>query len=41
MLNNIRILPQWTDYFHDPQGSNLGILTALYSIGSIASLPVV
>ncbi|KAK5223564.1 hypothetical protein LTR72_004950 [Exophiala xenobiotica] len=41
MLNNIRILPQWTDYFNDPQGSNLGILTALYSIGSIASLPIV
>lgn len=39
MLNNIRILPQWTNYFNDPQGSNLGILTALYSIGSIASLP--
>lgn len=41
MLNNLRILPQWTEYFHDPQGSNLGVLTALYSIGSIASLPVV
>ncbi|KAJ9608791.1 hypothetical protein H2200_006562 [Cladophialophora chaetospira] len=41
MLNNIRILPQWTDYFNDPKGSNLGILTALYSIGSIASLPIV
>ncbi|OCT44144.1 Lactose permease [Cladophialophora carrionii] len=41
MLNNIRILPQWTEYFNDPQGSNLGLLTALYSIGSIASLPVV
>jgi sugar porter (SP) family MFS transporter len=41
MLNNIRILPQWTDYFNDPQGSRLGLLTALYSIGSIASLPVV
>ncbi|KAF7344220.1 Lactose permease [Mycena venus] len=41
MLNNIRILPQWNDYFDDPQGSNLGLLTALYSIGSIASLPIV
>ncbi|KAF7364604.1 Lactose permease [Mycena venus] len=41
MLNNIRILPQWNDYFDDPQGSNLELLTALYSIGSIASLPIV
>ena len=41
MLNNIRILPQWSDYFHDPAGSRLGLLTALYSIGSIASLPIV
>ncbi|KAK5094121.1 hypothetical protein LTR70_004307 [Exophiala xenobiotica] len=40
MLNNIRILGTWTRYFGDPQGSDLGLLTALYSIGSIASLPV-
>ena len=40
MLNNLRILKQWTDYFHNPEGSELGLLTALYSIGSIASLPV-
>lgn len=40
MLNNLRILPRWTDYFNDPKGDTLGLLTALYSIGSIASLPV-
>ncbi|KAF2490031.1 general substrate transporter [Lophium mytilinum] len=40
MLNNLRILDTWTGYFHDPTGSKLGLLTALYSIGSIASLPV-
>jgi len=40
MLNNMRILPQWQDYFDDPQESTLGLLTALYSIGSIASLPI-
>ncbi|KAF1355846.1 general substrate transporter [Lizonia empirigonia] len=40
MLNNLRILKYWTDYFHDPKESTLGLLTALYSIGSIASLPV-
>jgi sugar porter (SP) family MFS transporter len=40
MLNNMRILPQWQTYFGDPQESTLGLLTALYSIGSIASLPI-
>lgn len=40
MLNNLRILPIWTDYFHDPKGDTLGLLTALYAIGSIASLPI-
>jgi sugar porter (SP) family MFS transporter len=40
MLNNLRILDRWTLYFNDPKESTLGLLTALYSIGSIASLPV-
>jgi len=40
MLNNLRILERWTTYFGDPKESTLGLLTALYSIGSIASLPV-
>ncbi|KAL6704289.1 hypothetical protein ACN47E_008353 [Coniothyrium glycines] len=40
MLNNLRILEHWTKYFDDPKGSTLGLLTALYAIGSIASLPV-
>lgn len=40
MLNNLRILDTWTSYFGDPKGHTLGLLTALYSIGSIASLPV-
>lgn len=40
MINNIRILATWKNFFHNPQGSDLGLLTALYSIGSIASLPL-
>ncbi|KAF2742201.1 general substrate transporter [Sporormia fimetaria CBS 119925] len=40
ILNNLRILDNWTQFFGDPKGSTLGLLTALYSIGSIASLPV-
>lgn len=41
MLNNLRMLHHFNDYFGDPRGSTLGLLTALYSIGSIISLPVV
>lgn len=40
MLNNLRILHPFKNYFGDPKGSTLGLLTALYSIGAIASLPV-
>ena len=40
MLNNLRFLEAFTEFFDDPQGSTLGLLVALYSIGSIASLPV-
>lgn len=41
MLNNLRVLHRFNDYFGNPKGSTLGLLTALYSIGSIISLPVV
>jgi sugar porter (SP) family MFS transporter len=41
MLNNLRILEYWQDYFGHPTESTLGLLTALYAIGSIASLPIV
>jgi MFS family permease len=40
MLNNLRMLDPFKQYFGDPQGIQLGLLTALYSIGAIASLPV-
>lgn len=35
------MLHRFNDYFGNPKGSTLGLLTALYSIGSIISLPVV
>ncbi|KAL1604948.1 hypothetical protein SLS60_004489 [Paraconiothyrium brasiliense] len=40
MLNNLRMLHHFNDYFGNPKGSTLGLLTALYSIGSIISLPL-
>lgn len=41
MLNNLRILEDWKTFFKNPLGSELGLLTALYNIGSIISLPFV
>jgi sugar porter (SP) family MFS transporter len=41
MLNNIQSIPWWVNYFNDPSGETLGRLSAMYSIGSIASLPIV
>ena len=41
MLNNIQSIPIWVDYFNNPSGDTLGRLSAMYSIGSIASLPIV
>jgi MFS family permease len=40
IINNLRILDSWDDYFGNPEESTLGLLVALYSIGAIASLPV-
>jgi sugar porter (SP) family MFS transporter len=41
LLNTSQILESWIETMNDPQGSTLGLLSAMYSIGSIASLPVV
>jgi sugar porter (SP) family MFS transporter len=40
-FNSVQNFEQWKDYFGDPQGSMLGLLGALYQIGSLASIPIV
>lgn len=40
MLNGLQILPIWQDYFNHPTGSLLGLFGSIYSIGSLASLPL-
>jgi sugar porter (SP) family MFS transporter len=40
MLNAIQIMPTWQDQMDHPTTDRLGRLSAMYSIGSIASLPV-
>ncbi|BCS29665.1 uncharacterized protein APUU_71235A [Aspergillus puulaauensis] len=39
MFNSLQIMPSWQKTFNNPTGSSLGRLTAMYSIGSVASLP--
>lgn len=40
-FNSVQNFPEWKEYFGDPQGSKLGLLGALYQIGSIGSIPFV
>lgn len=39
-LNGLQILPVWQNYFNHPEGALLGLFGSIYSIGSLAGLPV-
>ena len=39
MLNSSQVMDSWQEYFDHPTGSRLGLLNAIYQIGSIASFP--
>ncbi|OBZ67386.1 Lactose permease [Grifola frondosa] len=39
LLNSFQSMPLWNDYFNQPQGPTLGLLTAIQNIGSLAGLP--
>jgi hypothetical protein len=41
MLNTSQNLDQWQAYFDKPTGSSLGLMNAIYQIGSLASFPLV
>lgn len=40
-FGSVQNFEQWKDYFGDPRGSMLGLLSALYQIGSLVSIPLV
>ncbi|OIW34702.1 general substrate transporter [Coniochaeta ligniaria NRRL 30616] len=40
-FNSVQNFESWKDYFGNPQGSMLGLLGALYQIGSLVSIPFV
>lgn len=41
MLNTSQGLDAWQAYFHTPQGSKLGLMNAIFQIGSLCSFPLV
>jgi len=40
-FNSVQNFQEWKDYFDSPKGSMLGLIGALYQIGSLASIPIV
>jgi hypothetical protein len=40
-FNSVQNFEPWKAFFKDPQGSMLGLLGALYQIGSLISIPIV
>ncbi|KKY29831.1 putative sugar transporter [Diaporthe ampelina] len=40
-FNSVQNFETWKDHFGDPQGSMLGLLGAIYQIGSVASIAIV
>ena len=41
MLTGLQAVTEWNDYFHQPSGAILGLMTAAYSLGSFLSLPLI
>lgn len=41
MLNTSQNLDSWQTFFNTPSGSKLGLMNAIYQIGSLASFPFV
>lgn len=41
LFNSLQNFEAWKLYFNNPQGSMLGLLGALYQIGSLVSIPIV
>lgn len=40
-FNSVQNFDSWKDFFGNPAGSMLGLLAALYQIGSLISIPFV
>ncbi|KAG8848593.1 hypothetical protein FRB91_010690 [Serendipita sp. 411] len=41
MMNGLQGVSYWDEYFHQPRGQTLGLMSAAYSLGCIVSLPFI
>jgi hypothetical protein len=41
LFGSVQNMEQWKSYFNNPTSSTLGLLGALYQIGSLGSIPIV
>jgi hypothetical protein len=41
LFNSLQAMDQWKTYFNNPESHILGLLGALYQIGSLVSIPIV
>lgn len=41
MLNTSQGIDDWQTYFGNPGGSKLGLMNAIYQIGSLVAFPIV
>jgi MFS family permease len=41
MMNGLQTLPQWRQYFDNPEGALLGLMNSVYPLGKVVSLFVV
>lgn len=40
LVNGLQLLSRWEAFFHNPVGSNLGLLGAIQNIGSLGAIPL-
>ena len=40
-MNGLQSLIYWRDYFGDPKGTRLGMLSSIMTLGSLAGLPAI
>jgi MFS family permease len=38
--NSLQSVTYWKDYFGNPQGAPLGLLNAIYAVGSMVAMPI-
>jgi MFS family permease len=40
MMNSLQSVTYWKDYFGNPEGAPLGLLNAIYPVGSMCAMPI-